>query len=132
MLQNTYLKITYTAKNIGIKMELQKIINLAVNALEDIKGVNITVLDTTQLSSLFRTIIVCSGTSNRQVKALANNVSKDLKANGIDIIGTEGEQGGEWVLVDCGDVVIHIMLPQVREYYDLESLWNGSRPSSQQ
>ncbi len=112
-------------------MELQKIINLAVNALEDVKGIDITVLDTTKLSSLFSTLIVCSGTSNRQVKALANNVSKDLKSNGIEIIGTEGEQGGEWVLVDCGDVVIHIMLPQVREYYDLESLWNGSRPSSQ-
>ena len=111
-------------------MDLQKIIKIAVNALEDVKGIDITVLDTTELSSLFRTLIVCSGTSNRQVKALANNVAVDLKSNGIEIIGTEGEKGGEWVLVDCGDVVIHIMQTQVREYYDLESLWNGSRPST--
>ncbi|MBX9598880.1 MAG: ribosome silencing factor [Burkholderiales bacterium] len=101
---------------------------IAVNALEDIKGDNITVIDTQELSPLFSKMIVCTGSSNRQVKSLANNVVEEFKKNGVGIVGVEGEAGGEWVLVDSGDVVVHIMLPQVRSYYDLESLWNGQRP----
>jgi ribosome-associated protein len=101
---------------------------IAVNALEDIKGDNIVVIDTQKLSPLFSTMIVCTGSSNRQVKSLANNVVEEFKKNGVGIVGVEGEAGGEWVLVDSGDVVVHIMLPQVRSYYDLESLWNGQRP----
>jgi ribosome-associated protein len=101
---------------------------IAVNALEDIKGDNIVVIDTQKLSPLFSTMIVCTGSSNRQVKSLANNVVEEFKKNGVGIVGIEGEAGGEWVLVDSGDVVVHIMLPQVRSYYDLESLWNGQRP----
>lgn len=101
---------------------------IAVNALEDIKGDNITVIDTQELSPLFSKMIVCTGSSNRQVKSLANNVVEEFKKNGVEIVGVEGEAGGEWVLVDSGDVVVHIMLPQVRSYYDLESLWNGQRP----
>jgi ribosome-associated protein len=73
-------------------------------------------------------MVICSGSSNRQVTALARRVVEDFKANGIEIIGTEGKTGGEWVLVDGGEVVVHIMLPQVRDYYDLEALWNGRRP----
>jgi ribosome-associated protein len=101
---------------------------IAVNALEDIKGDNIVVIDTQELSPLFSKMIVCTGSSNRQVKSLANNVVEEFKKNGVEIVGVEGEAGGEWVLVDSGDVVVHIMLPQVRSYYDLESLWNGQRP----
>jgi ribosome-associated protein len=101
---------------------------IAVNALEDIKGDNIVVIDTQKLSPLFSTMIVCTGSSNRQVKSLTNNVVEEFKKNGVGIVGVEGEAGGEWVLVDSGDVVVHIMLPQVRSYYDLESLWNGQRP----
>ncbi len=101
---------------------------IAVNALEDIKGDNIVVIDTQELSPLFSKMIVCTGSSNRQVKSLANNVVEEFKKNGVGIVGVEGEAGGEWVLVDSGDVVVHIMLPQVRSYYDLESLWNGQRP----
>ena len=106
----------------------EHISKIAVNALEDIKGDNIVVIDTQELSPLFSKMIVCTGSSNRQVKSLANNVVEEFKKNGVEIVGVEGEAGGEWVLVDSGDVVVHIMLPQVRSYYDLESLWNGQRP----
>jgi ribosome-associated protein len=109
-------------------INIEEIAKIAVNALEDVKGENIVVLDTEELSPLFSRMIVCTGNSNRQVKALANNVSEEFKKNQIEIVGVEGEQGGEWVLVDSGDLVVHIMLPQVRAYYDLESLWNGQRP----
>jgi ribosome-associated protein len=104
---------------------IPEITQIAVNALENIKGENIVVLDTSAQSSVFHTIIICSGNSTRQVSALAHSVSEDFKANNIEIIGVEGKRSGEWVLVDSGDVVIHIMLPQVRAYYDLETLWNG-------
>ena len=107
-------------------MNTQQITAIAVNALEDVKGENITVIDTTKLSPLFNTMIVCSGNSTRQVSALANNVVVDLKANGIEVIGVEGKRGGEWVLVDAGEVVIHVMLPKVRDYYAIEALWHGS------
>jgi ribosome-associated protein len=111
-------------------LSIDQITKVAVNALEDIKAENITVIDTADLSPLFSKMVVCTGNSNRQVKALANNVSEEFKKHAIEIVGIEGETGGEWVLVDCGDVVVHIMLPQVRSYYDLESLWNGKRPES--
>lgn len=102
---------------------------LAVEALEDVKGKEIVNLDTRELTSLFNRLVVCTGDSNRQVKALANSVHVKLKENGVDIVGTEGELSGEWVLVDAGDVVIHVMLPAVRDYYDLEALWGGQKPS---
>lgn len=103
----------------------KEITTIAVNALEDLKGENIVVIDTTKMSSLFNAIIVCSGKSTRQVSALAHNVTEDFKSNGINIIGVEGKKGGEWVLVDSGDVVVHIMLPKVRDYYTIEELWNN-------
>lgn len=109
-------------------LTIDQITQIAVNALEDIKGDNIKIIDTTGLSALFSKMIVCTGSSNRQVKSLANNVMQEFKANNIEIVGIEGGAGGEWVLVDSGDVVVHVMLPQVRAYYDLESLWNGQRP----
>lgn len=110
-------------------MDIQDIAKLAVEALEDIKGKDIIDLDTTDLTPLFQRLIVCTGESHRQVKALANNVCVKLKEANVDIVGTEGEQFGEWVLVDAGDVVIHVMLPAVRDYYDLEALWGGEKPS---
>lgn len=110
-------------------MNPEQIAVLAVEALEDIKGKDIVNLDTTPLTSLFNRLIVCTGDSNRQVKALANSVHVKLKEAGVDIVGTEGEESGEWVLVDAGDVVVHVMLPAVRDYYDLEALWGGQKPS---
>ncbi len=105
-------------------MNTEQITGVVINALEDVKGDNIVVINTGHISSMFNAIVVCSGTSSRQIAALAHNVIEDLKTSGITIIGTEGKRGGEWVLVDAGDVVVHIMLPKVREYYSIEALWN--------
>ena len=101
---------------------LQKIV---VAALEDIKGRDIDVINTSKISPLFDRVIVASGDSNRQVRALARNVHDKIKAGGGSVIGVEGEQTGEWVLVDVGDIVVHIMQPGVREYYNLEQLWGA-------
>ncbi|AXE29615.1 ribosome silencing factor [Chromobacterium phragmitis] len=110
-------------------MEIQEISKLAVEALEDVKGKDIIELDTSSLTSLFQRMIVATGDSNRQVKALANSVQVKLKEAGVDIVGSEGHESGEWVLVDAGDVVVHVMLPAVRDYYDIEALWGGQKPS---
>ena len=106
-------------------VDLQKMVDVAVNALEDVKGKDIVVLDVSAKTSLFQRMIVASGDSNRQVKALVSNVAVDLKEQGFEIISTEGTDSGEWALVDAGDVVVHVMLPAVRDYYDIEALWSG-------
>jgi ribosome-associated protein len=103
----------------------EKIVAIAVEALEDVKGKDIIVLPTEGLTSLFHSAIICSGDSNRQVKALGRRVYEALKENGIRVLGMEGQEVGEWVLVDAGDVVVHVMQPAVRVHYDLESLWKG-------
>ncbi len=105
------------------------LVAIAVNALEDIKGKDIIVLDTSAKTSLFARMIVASGDSTRQVKALANNVAVELKQAGFEIISTEGLDSVEWVLVDAGDLVVHVMQPAVRDYYDIEALWGGEKPS---
>ncbi len=105
-------------------MDLKQITQIAINALENVKGENIVVLDTSKRSPLFSTMIICSGNSTRQVAALVDRVEEDFKKNGIDIIGVEGKRGGEWALLDGGDVIIHVMLPHVRSYYAIETLWN--------
>ncbi|KPN74383.1 MULTISPECIES: ribosome silencing factor [Neisseria] len=109
--------------------DLQKMVDIAVNALEDIKGKDIAVLETQEKTSLFARMIIASGDSNRQVKALANNVAVDLKEAGFEIIGSEGQDSGEWALVDAGDLVVHVMLPAVRDFYDIDTLWGGEKPS---
>ena len=110
-------------------LDLQKMVDVAVNALEDVKAKDIVVLDVSKKTSLFQRMIVDSGDSNRQVKALVSNVAVDLKEQGFEIISTEGTDSGEWALVDAGDVVVHVMLPAVRDYYDIEALWGGEKPS---
>jgi ribosome-associated protein len=112
-------------------MNSQQITEIAVNALENVKGENIVVLDTSKISSLFSAMIVCSGSSSRQIGALIDRVEEDLKKNGVHIIGVEGKQGGEWVLLDSGDVIIHVMLPHVRSYYAIENLWNEELRASE-
>ncbi|WP_370389482.1 ribosome silencing factor [Snodgrassella alvi] len=102
---------------------------ICVDALEDIKGKDITVLDTSAQTSLFSRMIIASGDSTRQVKALANNVAVELKEAGYEIISSEGLDSGEWALVDAGDLVVHVMQPAVRDYYDIEALWGGEKPS---
>src|SRR5262245_9398267 len=96
---------------------------IAVTALEDIKARDITVFDVRKLTSLYDTLIIASADSNRQVKALAQHVRDRLKEAGAPIIVVEGEDSAEWVLVDAGDLVVHIMQPAVRTYYNLEELW---------
>ena len=108
-------------------MDIKKLQTLVVDALEDIKGQDIAVFDTMHLTSLFDRIAVVSGTSNRQTKALAASVRDKVKENGGDVIGIEGEDTGEWVLVDLGDMIVHIMQPAIRQYYRLEEIW-GDKP----
>jgi ribosome-associated protein len=104
-------------------MQTAKLQKLAVAALEDIKAKDIVVLNTTKLTALFDRVIVATGDSNRQVKALARSVHDKVKEAGGEVIGMEGEETGEWVLVDLGDIVVHVMQPTVRAYYNLEELW---------
>ncbi|WP_291990024.1 ribosome silencing factor [Candidatus Accumulibacter sp. ACC007] len=101
---------------------------LVVDALEDIKGRDIEVINTTQLTSLFDAIVVACGDSNRQVKALARNVQEKAREAGFQVLSCEGEEAGEWVLVDLGDIVVHVMQPAIRSYYKLEELWGGKGP----
>ena len=108
-------------------MDIKKLQTLVVDALEDVKGQDITVFDTVHLTSLFDRIAVVSGTSNRQTKALAASVRDKVKDAGGDVIGIEGEDTGEWVLVDLGDMIVHIMQPAIRQYYHLEEIW-GDKP----
>lgn len=107
-------------------MKSDKLRKAVVAALEDIKAEDIEILDVSKLTSLFDTMIIASADSTRQVKALANNVQVKIKESGGEVYGVEGEQSGEWVLVDLGDVVVHIMQPAVRAYYDLEQLWGAA------
>lgn len=109
--------------------DLQKMVDIAVNALEDIKAKDITVLNTQDKTSLFARMIIASGDSTRQVKALVNNVAVDLKEAGFEVLSSEGQDSGEWALVDAGDLVVHVMLPPVRDFYDIEALWGGEKPS---
>ena len=108
-------------------MDIKKLQTLVVDALEDVKGQEIVLFDTTHLTSLFDRIAVVSGTSNRQTKALAASVRDQVKEAGGDVVGLEGEDTGEWVLVDLGDMIVHIMQPAIRQYYRLEEIW-GDKP----
>jgi ribosome-associated protein len=100
---------------------------LVISALEDIKARDIQAIDVRKVTSIFDWIVVASAESARQTKALARNVRDALKEAGSSIVGTEGEEGGEWVLVDAGDIVVHVMQPAVREYYNLEELWSEGK-----
>jgi ribosome-associated protein len=104
-------------------MESEQLVQLVVAALDDVKAVNTVTLDVTALTDVMDYMVITSGTSNRHVKSLASHVSVEAKKQGIAPIGTEGDDAGEWVLVDFGDVVVHVMLPATRDFYDLERLW---------
>jgi len=106
-------------------MDLTKQQRLVVDALEDVKAHDIKVFDTTKLTGLFDRVIIVSATSNRQSRALAASVRDKVREHGGHVISVEGEDTGEWVLVDLGDIVVHIMQPAVRVYYNLEELWGG-------
>jgi len=106
-------------------MDIRKKQRLVVNALEDIKGRDIVVFDTARMPSMFERVVIASGDSTRQVKALADSVRDRLGAMGARVYGVEGEAGGEWILVDLGDIIVHVMHPAVRSHYNLEEIWGG-------
>ena len=104
-------------------MDIRKLQKVVVSALEDIKGKDIEVINTAKLTSMFDRLVIATGDSNRQVKSLARNVHEKVREAGGEVISIEGEDTGEWVLVDLGDLVVHVMQPLVRQYYNLEELW---------
>ncbi len=107
--------------------KLQRMQRAVVDALEDVKAQDIKVFNTTHLTNLFDRVIIASGTSNRQTRALANSVLDKANELNLPVVSVEGEETGEWVLVDLGDIVVHIMQPAIREYYALEQVW-GDKP----
>ena len=108
-------------------MDLRKKQRVVLDALEDIKGRDIEVFDTARMPSMFERVVIASGDSTRQVKALADNVQEKARESGARVYGVEGQVAGEWVLVDLGDVVVHIMHPTVRAFYNLEEVWGGKK-----
>jgi ribosome-associated protein len=105
-------------------MNSEKLCTLIVDALDDVKAQDIIQLDVRRMTSMTDYMIVASGTSNRHVRALIENVAEQAKAAGHRPVGVEGEEGGEWVLLDLQDALVHVMLPKVREFYNLEKLWS--------
>jgi ribosome-associated protein len=111
---------------IAAKKDIQKLQRAIVDALEDVKAQEIQVFDTEHLSSLFERVIIASGTSNRQTKALAASVRDKVRQAGFGKPRIEGEDNGEWIIVDCGPAVVHVMQPTIRTYYNLEEIWGGT------
>ena len=109
------------------KKDIQKLQRLIVDALEDVKAQDLKVFDTEHLSPLFERVIIASGTSNRQTKALAASVRDKVREAGFGKPRIEGEDNGEWIIADCGSAVVHIMQPTIRTYYNLEEIW-GDKP----
>jgi ribosome-associated protein len=108
-------------------MDIRKLQRAIVDGLEDVKAQNVVVFNTEALSPLFERVIIASGSSNRQTKALASSVRETVKSRGMEVLRMEGEQNGEWIIVDCGAAVAHIMQPSIRDYYHLEEIW-GAKP----
>ncbi|MEO8124965.1 MAG: ribosome silencing factor [Burkholderiales bacterium] len=108
-------------------MDIRKLQRAIVDGLEEVKGQNIVVFNTEHLSPLFERVIIASGTSNRQTRALAASVRDAVKSKGFGLSRTEGAENGEWIIVDCGAAVVHLMQPTIRDYYHLEEIW-GDKP----
>ena len=108
-------------------MDIRKLQRVIVDGLEDVKAQNIVVFNTEHLSSLFERVIIASGTSNRQTRSLASSVREAVKKAGFPVPRLEGEDNGEWIIVDCGAAVAHVMQPAIRDYYHLEEIW-GDKP----
>ena len=106
-------------------MDIRKLQRAIVDGLEDVKAQHIVVFNTEHLSALFERVIIATGASNRQTKALAASVRDAVRSRGMQVLRTEGEENGEWIIVDCGAAVVHIMQPTIREYYHLEEIWGG-------
>lgn len=112
-------------------MTESKLNKVIVSALEDVKGIDILSIDVTGLTSIVDAMVIATGTSTRQLKGLMRNLVDETKNAGFRPIGVEGEDSGDWILVDFGEIAVHIMLPETREFYDLERLWT-ERPDSRQ
>jgi len=108
-------------------MDIRKKQSAVVDALEDVKGHDIVVFNTARMPTMFERVVIASGSSNTQVRALADRVRERIEQAGGRVYGVEGESGGEWVLVDLGDVVVHIMHPAVRSFYNLEEVWGEKK-----
>lgn len=108
-------------------MQLNKMQRLVIDALEDAKAQDIKVFNTTELTGLFDRVIIASGTSNRQTRSLARSVYDAAREKKLDVLSIEGEDTGEWVVIDLGDIVVHCMQPAIRQYYNLEAIW-GQKP----
>ncbi len=106
-------------------MDIQKLQRLVIDALEDVKAQDIKVFNTSHITSLFDRVVIASGTSNRQTRSLASSVANAAREHNVPVLAYEGEDTGEWVLVDLGDIVIHCMQPAIRQYYNLEEIWGG-------
>lgn len=113
-------------------MKSEELRDLAVTALEDSKGIDIAVMDVRTLTSITDYMIICTGRSTRQVKALAENVASKIKQHHAASVRIEGERESEWILVDLGDVVVHVMLPSTRSFYSLEDLWEPVKEMREQ
>ncbi len=107
-------------------MQYHELETIVINALEELKAVNIIKLDVRPLTSITDEMIICTGTSTRHVKSISNNLVQTVKQAGVQPLGVEGEQMSEWILVDLGDIVIHIMQTTAREFYQLEKLWDAN------
>ena len=113
-------------------MQNEQLVQLAIAALEDMKAQDITVIDVQGKTSVTDFMVIASGSSSRHVKSLANEVLEKVKEQGVRPIGSEGLEGGEWALLDLGDVVVHVMKTATRQFYDLERLWQGAEQSRAQ
>jgi len=121
---STSLNSTNSPQKAPFDLEAMKV--AVIDALDDIKGFDITTMDVRKLTNMTSYMIVASATSSRQAKAMGDNVRSKLKEKGYEIRGTEGEKEGEWVLVDLNEIVVHIMVPATRAYYNLEQLWGDA------
>lgn len=110
-------------------MQLKSLTTLIIKALEELKGLDIVTINVKNLTTVTDAMVICTGTSNRHVKSLADNVVQKIKAKKIKVLGVEGEKDAEWILIDLGDVIVHVMQQRARDFYGLEQLW-GRRTSS--
>lgn len=114
-------------------VQAEELLAITLAALEDMKAVDVRVIDVRELTTITDIMVVASGTSTRHVKAIADNVALEAKKHGVPTLGVEGDKGAEWILVDLADVVVHVMMPEIRAFYALEKLWSvGSSEPAQQ
>ncbi len=111
-------------------LNIEQLKQLVVDAIEDIKGADIKIIDVRDKSNVTDIMVIATGNTSRQVKAIADNIVEKAKASGIRPLGVEGEQHAEWILIDLGDVVAHIMQPAIRDFYNLEKLWGEESPAT--